>query len=76
MSQAAATQTTFASGRYSKRKRTQINYRMEELDVDETDHESEEDIVQPKVRRTHSIHTGNTKTESEATQDTHIQTSS
>lgn len=48
MSQIDALQTTFASGRYSKRKRTQVNYRMEELDVD-TDMETEDDMVQPKV---------------------------
>ncbi|KAJ8113395.1 hypothetical protein OPT61_g4466 [Boeremia exigua] len=44
--------TTFASGRYSKRKRTQVNYRMEEMDVDETENEwEEEEAVKPKVRR-------------------------
>ncbi|KAF3032811.1 hypothetical protein E8E12_002825 [Didymella heteroderae] len=51
MSQPAAPQKTFASGRYSKRKRTQVNYRMEELDVDETDVESEEEIVKAKKQR-------------------------
>ncbi|KAF9699970.1 hypothetical protein EKO04_001873 [Ascochyta lentis] len=51
MSQATAPQMTFASGRYSKRKRTQVNYRMEELDVDDTDIESEEDVVKPKKQR-------------------------
>lgn len=51
MLQDAVPQTTFASGRYSKRKRTQVNYRMEEMDVDETDFESEEEVVKPKVRR-------------------------
>ncbi|KZM26461.1 uncharacterized protein EKO05_0005340 [Ascochyta rabiei] len=51
MSQAAGPEMTFASGRYSKRKRTQVNYRMEELDVDETDIESKDDVVQPKKQR-------------------------
>ncbi|KAJ4990122.1 hypothetical protein SVAN01_04403 [Stagonosporopsis vannaccii] len=52
MSQPAAPpETTFASGRYSKRKRTQVNYRMEELDVDETDEESEVEAVKPKKQR-------------------------
>lgn len=50
---------TFASGRYSKRKRTQVNYRMEELDVDETDFESEEDVVQPKVNQVVFSYTSN-----------------
>jgi hypothetical protein len=74
MSQAEAPQTTFASGRYSKRKRTQVNYRMEELDVDETDFESEEDITKPKVRRTLTSHSSDTDKGSEATQDGSIQT--
>ncbi|KAJ4372726.1 hypothetical protein N0V86_008091 [Didymella sp. IMI 355093] len=51
MSQPAAPQMTFASGRYSKRKRTQVNYRMEELDVDEIDVESEEEVVKAKKQR-------------------------
>ncbi|KAJ4359367.1 hypothetical protein N0V95_002197 [Ascochyta clinopodiicola] len=51
MSDTTGPGTTFASGRYSKRKRTQVNYRMEELDVDETDFSDEENVVQPKKQR-------------------------
>lgn len=76
MSQPDALQTTFASGRYSKRKRTQVNYRMEELDVDETDFESEEEVVKAKVRRLCLVHTSDTDLTSEATQSCSIQTSS
>jgi hypothetical protein len=42
-------QTCFASGRYSKRKRTQVNYHMDELDV--SDSESDFEHVQVKVSR-------------------------
>jgi hypothetical protein len=42
-------QTSFASGRYSKRKRTQVNYHMDELDV--SDSESDFEHVQVKVCR-------------------------
>lgn len=76
MSQPVVPQTTFASGRYSKRKRTQINYRMEELDVDETDAESEEEVVKAKVRRLCFVHTSDTDLTSETTQDCSIETSS
>lgn len=76
MSQAAAPPVTFASGRYSKRKRTQVNYRMQELDVDETDFESEEEAVQPKVRRTSLDFVDHTKKSPEATQDCSMQASS
>lgn len=75
MSQAAAPQATFASGRYSKRKRTQVNYRMEEMDVDETDAESEEEVVKPKVRRVLLKHASDTDVTSEATQDCSVQAS-
>ncbi|KAF2997142.1 hypothetical protein E8E13_005079 [Curvularia kusanoi] len=51
MAQTIAPQTTFASGRYSKRKRTQVNYRMEEMDVDEAETESEEEFLKPKKQR-------------------------
>ncbi|KAH6642185.1 hypothetical protein C7974DRAFT_384994 [Boeremia exigua] len=54
MSQIVTSQTTFASGRYSKRKRTQVNYRMEEMDVDEMDGEFEEDVKPKKQRKTAS----------------------
>lgn len=63
---------TFASGRYSKRKRTQVNYRMEEMDVDEVDSESEEEMVKPKVRRLLYKHASDTDPTSEAAQDCSI----
>lgn len=47
MSEMASIEQTFASGRYSKRKRTQINYQMGELDVSEA--ESDFESVTPKV---------------------------
>jgi hypothetical protein len=47
---AAASTDTFASGRYSKRKRTQITYHLDELDV--SDSESDFDSPQAKVRCT------------------------
>jgi hypothetical protein len=47
MSEIAANQQTFASGRYSKRKRTQVTYFMDELDVSES--ESDFEGVQAKV---------------------------
>ena len=47
MSQAADIEQTFAGGRYSKRKRTQVKYSMDELDV--TDAESDFESVQTKV---------------------------
>jgi hypothetical protein len=62
MSQTATTEQTFASGRYSKRKRTQIKYCMDELDV--SDNESDfETALQTKVRRTkcHACTPSNTK---------------
>jgi hypothetical protein len=40
---------TFASGRYSKRKRTQVTFHLKELDFSEP--ESTFDIPQAKVRR-------------------------
>ncbi|KAF1933160.1 uncharacterized protein M421DRAFT_415523 [Didymella exigua CBS 183.55] len=51
MSQPGAPPPTFASGRYSKRKRTQVNYRIEKLGVDKTDAESEEEVVRAKKPR-------------------------
>ncbi|KAF3053907.1 hypothetical protein E8E11_011781 [Didymella keratinophila] len=51
MSQLDAPQTTFASGRYSKRKRTQVNYRMEELDFEDSDFESEGEVARAKKQR-------------------------
>jgi hypothetical protein len=47
MSETMANQQTFASGRYSKRKRTQVTYFMDELDVSES--ESDFEGVQTKV---------------------------
>ncbi|CAE7022840.1 hypothetical protein CFE70_003201 [Pyrenophora teres f. teres 0-1] len=49
MSNATATAETFASGRYSKRKRTQITYQMDELDV--SDEESDFESLQVKKKR-------------------------
>jgi hypothetical protein len=49
MSQNATIEQTFASGRYSKRKRTQVAYFMNELDV--SDDEADFEAVQAKVRR-------------------------
>lgn len=50
MSDATACAETFASGRYSKRKRTQVAYRLDELDYSDT----ESDFASPpaKVRCT------------------------
>jgi hypothetical protein len=48
MSEISVDQQTFASGRYSKRKRTQVTYYMDELDV--SDSESDFEGVQVKVR--------------------------
>jgi hypothetical protein len=53
MSEKAASQQTFASGRYSKRKRTQVTYYMDELDV--SDSEFDFEGVQAKVRQTVSF---------------------
>jgi len=53
MSQTSPIEQTFASGRYSKRKRTQVTYFMDELDV--SDAESDFESVQAKVRRTSAI---------------------
>lgn len=44
---------SFATGRYSKRKRTQVNYYMSELDI--TDDEGEYDVVEVKVRCTLAV---------------------
>lgn len=44
---------TFATGRYSKRKRTQVNYCMSELDV--SDDEDASEFVQVKVGCTLAI---------------------
>jgi hypothetical protein len=76
MSQPDAPQTTFASGRYSKRKRTQINYRMEELDFADSDSELEEEVARAKVRRLYLVRASNTDLTSEATQDCSIEASS
>jgi hypothetical protein len=51
---------TFASGRYSKRKRTQVTYHLDELDF--SDSESDFDSPQAKVRCT-SVGIGSTKTD-------------
>ncbi|KAF2825884.1 hypothetical protein CC86DRAFT_351960 [Ophiobolus disseminans] len=50
MSQTTATEQCFASGRYSKRKRTQVTYFMDELDVSDTESDFE-DGVQAKKRK-------------------------
>lgn len=42
-------QVCVASGRYSKRKRTQVNYHMDELDVSDT--ESDFECAPVKVRK-------------------------
>jgi hypothetical protein len=47
MSDVAVNEQTFASGRYSKRKRTQVTYHMDELDVSDT--ESDFESVPKKV---------------------------
>ncbi|KAF1829121.1 hypothetical protein BDW02DRAFT_536964 [Decorospora gaudefroyi] len=47
MSDLAAPAETFASGRYCKRKRTQITYRLEELDVSD----SESDFESPQAKK-------------------------
>lgn len=73
MSQATASQTTFAMGRYSKRKRTQVNYCMEEMDVDEAE---EEEAVKLKVRRLLYSQASCTDSSSEATKSRSVQTSS
>lgn len=46
MSQPTANQDSFASGRYSKRKRTQVVYCLEELEVDD----SESDYEAPQLK--------------------------
>jgi len=75
MSQTTAPEATFAAGRYSKRKRTQVNYRMEELDVDEVEDESEEEAVKPKVCRLLLRYASHTDMASEAAQDCNNQAS-
>tara|TARA_R110002003_G_scaffold248_4_gene17695 strand:+ start:30531 stop:30908 length:378 start_codon:yes stop_codon:yes gene_type:complete len=50
MSQVTIDDVTFGSGRYSKRKRTQVTYHMDELDF--SDSESDYEGVQAKVRKT------------------------
>jgi hypothetical protein len=40
---------TFASGRYSKRKRTQITYTMDEMDFSDT--EADFEVIQEKARQ-------------------------
>jgi hypothetical protein len=50
MSQVTADDVTFGAGRYSKRKRTQVTYHMDELDF--SDSESDYEGVQVKVRKT------------------------
>ncbi|KAF2126526.1 hypothetical protein P153DRAFT_297883 [Dothidotthia symphoricarpi CBS 119687] len=47
MSQSTADEVTFASGRYSKRKRTQVVYCLEELEVDD----SESDYETPQLKK-------------------------
>lgn len=70
-----ATEMTFASGRYLKRKRTQVNYRMEELDFDDEIESGEEEAVKPKVRQLLLGSARNIDVPSEATQDCSIQAS-
>lgn len=48
MSDIAMDEVSFASGRYSKRKRTQVTYFMDELDV--SDSESDFEAARAKVR--------------------------
>jgi hypothetical protein len=48
MSDIAMDGTSFASGRYSKRKRTQVTYYMDEMDV--SDSESDFEAAPSKVR--------------------------
>lgn len=67
---------TFASGRYSKRKRTQVTYHLDDLDYSES--ESDFDAPQAKVRCT-SVWTGSGKTDerpSEANNQGKLQTTS
>jgi hypothetical protein len=73
MSQATASETSFAMGRYSKRKRTQVNYCMEEMEVDEIE---EEEAVKPKVRRLLYSQASCTDSSSEATKSRSVQTTS
>jgi hypothetical protein len=47
MSEIAGNEQCFGSGRYSKRKRTQVTYCMEEMDV--SDSEADFEHVQTKV---------------------------
>jgi hypothetical protein len=47
MSEIEVNEQSYASGRYSKRKRTQVTYYMDELDV--SDSESDFEEVQVKV---------------------------
>ena len=54
MSNATASAETFASGRYSKRKRTQITYRMDELDVSDADSDIEKPHVKVQCTVNHS----------------------
>jgi hypothetical protein len=58
MTDSTAPAETFASGRYSKRKRTQITYHLDDLDF--SDSESDFDSPQAKVRCT-SACVGSTK---------------
>ena len=49
---------------------------MEELDFEDSDYESEEEVARAKVRRLCLVHTSDTDLTSEATQDCSIETSS
>ncbi|RMZ71224.1 short-chain dehydrogenase reductase sdr [Pyrenophora seminiperda CCB06] len=53
MSNTTAPAETFAAGRYSKRKRTQVTYHMEEMDV--SDAESEFETLKVKKRKAKTI---------------------
>lgn len=50
MSQQTSQPITFACGRYSKRKRTQITYHLDELDVSDNESDYEASTKQVKVR--------------------------
>ena len=71
MSNATASAETFASGRYSKRKRTQIKYHMDELDVSdvESDIETPHVKVRGTVNRSQTVHTNQLPTEAQGKDD-------
>lgn len=71
MSNATASADTFASGRYSKRKRTQVTYHLDDLDYSDT--ESDFESPQTKVRRTikciQAPHTNASLSEAQSNED-------